>query len=59
MKRKLSSGNYKQEKEPELDIKPITKEEKTTNDFEKKALEKLGGSIAFVRGGPLFEENKK
>jgi len=55
MKRKLLSGNYKPEKNPESEL-PNKKPE---HEFEEAALEHLGGSIAFVRGGNLYEENDR
>ena len=54
MKRKLVKGNYELKKNPEFELT-----EKLENEFEKAALEHLGGSIAFVRGGNLYEENDK
>lgn len=53
MKRRLLKGNYEPQINPELE-KPQVKSE---NEFEKAAIEHLGGSIAFVRGGKLYEEN--
>ncbi len=55
MKRKLLNGNYDLGKNPESEIL----ETKSENDFEKAALEHLGGSIAFVRKGSLYEENDR
>ena len=55
MKRKLLKGNYKLEKNPESELS----EKKSESEFEKAALEHLGGSIAFVRGGKLYEENER
>jgi len=55
MKRKLLRGNYDLEKNPESELS----EKKTEHEFEKAALEHLGGSIAFVRGGNLYEENDR
>jgi hypothetical protein len=55
MKRKLLGGNYNLEKEPEVDITI----KKDISDFEKDAIDHLGGSIAFVRGGSLYEENNE
>jgi len=55
MKRKLLKGNYNVEKNPESELS----EEKIENAFEKAALENLGGSIAFVRDGNLYEENDR
>ena len=53
MKRKLLSGNYNPEKNPEISLY----DNKSTKGFEQSAIEKLGGSIAFVRGGKLYDEN--
>jgi len=53
MARKLLNGNYDLEKNPET----TTTHEKSYNEFEKAALEHLGGSIAFIRGGILYDEN--
>jgi hypothetical protein len=53
MKRKLISGNYDLQKNPESEL-PDKKEE---HEFEEAALKRLGGSIAFVRGGRIYEEN--
>ena len=55
MKRKLLSGNYKVEKNPEAN----TTKEENMSEFEKDAIEHLGGSIAFVRGGSLYDENNE
>lgn len=53
MKRKLLKGNYNPKINPEAETeKPMIE-----NEFEKAAIENLGGSIAFVRGGKLYEEN--
>ena len=54
MKRKLLGGNYDLKKDPECELPTKTK----TNEFESAALENLGGSIAFVRGGNLYEDNE-
>ena len=54
MKRKLLGGNYDLKKNPEYELSKKTKE----NEFEEAALKNLGGSIAFVRGGNLYEENE-
>lgn len=54
MKRKLLGGNYNLKKDPECELPTKTK----TNEFESAALENLGGSIAFVRGGNLYEDNE-
>ena len=54
MKKKLLKGNYLPEKTPEIEEKIMSS---NTNEFEKKAIERLGGSIAFVRGGKLYDEN--
>ena len=54
MKKNLLKGNYTPEYNPEMESKNSTD---SGNEFEKKAIEKLGGSIAFVRGGPLYDEN--
>ena len=53
MRKKLLKGNYLPKVNPEVEEKNTS----TTNEFEKKAIEKLGGSIAFVRGGNLYDEN--
>ena len=54
MKRKLLSGNYKPPKEAVVeDEKKIDSDE----EFQREALTKLGGSIAFVRGRKFVEEN--
>jgi len=53
MKRKLINGNYNPEKTPEITIS----EEETENEFESAAIKNLGGSIAFVRDGKLYDEN--
>jgi hypothetical protein len=55
MKRKLLGGNYDLEKNPEVNIT----QKKDVSDFEKDAIEHLGGSIAFVRGGSLYDENNE
>lgn len=55
MKRKLLSGNYEVEKNPEAN----TTREENISEFEKDAIEHLGGSIAFVRGGSLYDENNE
>ena len=54
MKRKLIKGNYNPEKNPEITIS----EEEPQNEFETAAIKNLGGSIAFVRSGKLYDENK-
>ena len=54
MKRKLLGGNYDLEKNPEHELPKET----TGDEFEEAALNNLGGSIAFVRGGNLYEENE-
>ena len=54
MKRKLLNGNYDLKKDPEYELPTKTK----TNEFESAALENLGGSISFVRGGNLYEDNE-
>ena len=54
MKNKLLKGNYAPKINPEMEMENSTN---TINEFEKKAIEKLGGSIAFVRGGNLYDEN--
>ena len=54
MKRKLLKGNYNLEKNPESELP----EKKQEPEFEKAALENLGGSIAFVRSSNLYEENE-
>jgi hypothetical protein len=54
MKRKLLGGNYDLEKNPEHDLPKKTE----TNEFEEAAIKNLGGSIAFVREGNLYEENE-
>tara|TARA_B110000014_G_scaffold260624_1_gene250731 strand:- start:251 stop:415 length:165 start_codon:yes stop_codon:yes gene_type:complete len=53
MKKNLLSGNYEPKVNPEVD----TSETKDENEFEKEAVKKLGGSIAFVRGDKFYEEN--
>jgi hypothetical protein len=55
MKKKLLKGNYTPEGNPEIEEQNSSSS--TTHEFEKKAIERLGGSIAFVRGGKLFDEN--
>lgn len=55
MKKNLLKGNYTPKIEPKIEVKDSNNT--TTNEFEKKAIEKLGGSIAFVRGGNLYDEN--
>lgn len=55
MKRKLLKGNYDLKKNPESELS----EKKSGSEFEKAALEHLGGSIAFVRGGNLYEANDR
>jgi hypothetical protein len=54
MKRKLLGGNYDLEKDPECELQEKTK----TGEFEAAALDNLGGSIAFVRDGNLYEDNE-
>jgi len=54
MKRKLLGGNYDLKKDPECELPKEAK----GNEFEEAALNNLGGSIAFVRGGNLYEENE-
>ena len=51
MARKLLQGNYEPEKNP--DAKTV----ESLHEFEDEALDSLGGSIAFVRKGKLYEEN--
>ena len=51
MARKLLQGNYEPEKNP--DAKTV----ESLHEFEDEALDSLGGSIAFVRKGMLYEEN--
>jgi len=53
MKRKLIDGNYTPENNPELTIS----DEESHNEFEISAIKNLGGSIAFVRDGKLYDEN--
>lgn len=53
MKRRLLKGNYETRMNPEIEKQEV----KLENEFEKAAIEHLGGSIAFVRGGKLYEEN--
>ena len=53
MKRKILSGNYDLEKNPEVSLHNT----ESIKGFEQSAIEKLGGSIAFVRGGKLYDEN--
>lgn len=53
MKKKLLKGNYVPKVNPEVEANTSS----NTSEFEKTAIEKLGGSIAFVRGGKLYEEN--
>ncbi len=52
-KRRLVSGNFETKKEAALE----TPKDSTEEEFERKVLAKLGGSIAFVRGGKLIEES--
>jgi len=52
MMRKLLKGNYEPTTNPEVKQQP-----KEESEFEKASIENLGGSIAFVRGGKLYEEN--
>jgi len=54
MKKNLLKGNYIPKDNPEIESKNVID---SGNEFEKKAIEKLGGSIAFVRGGSLYDEN--
>ena len=54
MKRKLLGGNYDLKKDPECELQEKTK----TGEFERAALDDLGGSIAFVRDGNLYEDNE-
>jgi hypothetical protein len=54
MDKKLLRGNYAPKVNPEMESKNTTD---VTNEFEKKTIEKLGGSISFVRGGKLYDEN--
>jgi len=54
MKRRLLDGNYDLKKNPESKLP----EKKVEHEFEEAALEHLGGSIAFVRNGSLYEENE-
>lgn len=53
MKKKLLKGNYLPKVDPEMEKTNTS----IANEFETKAIEKLGGSIAFVRGGKLYDEN--
>jgi hypothetical protein len=53
MKRKLIDGNYTPEKNPEIN----TSNEESCNEFEISAIKNLGGSIAFIRNGRLYDEN--
>jgi len=55
MKKKLLRGNYTPEENPE--VEGSDRSLSITHEFEKKAIERLGGSIAFVRGGKLYDEN--
>ena len=55
MKRKLLSGNYNLENDPEAN----TTVKENMSEFEKDAIKHLGGSIAFVRGGSLYDENNE
>ena len=54
MKRKLLQGNYETKIIPEIE-----KQDKTSYEFEDAAISNLGGSIAFVRKGKLYEENNQ
>jgi hypothetical protein len=54
MDKKLLRGNYTPKVNPEMETK---KTSDATNEFEKKTIEKLGGSISFIRGGKLYDEN--
>ena len=49
-KKTLTKGNY-----PKKDIEVKESEEEQISKFEKAALKKLGGSIAFVRSKTLTE----
>ena len=53
MKRKLIKGNYNPEKNPEITIS----DKESDNEFEINAIKNLGGSIAFIRDGKLYDEN--
>lgn len=55
MKRKLVRGNYDLEKNLESELP----QKESEHEFEETALEHLGGSIAFVRKGSLYEENDR
>ena len=55
MKRKLLKGNYVLEKNPESE----SQNKKDGSEFEEDAIKHLGGSIAFVRGGSLYDENNE
>jgi hypothetical protein len=46
-------GNYKMEGQPDVDAasSPEKKDENTVAEFERRAMERLGGSIAFVMKG--------
>ncbi len=54
MKKNLVKGNYVPKVNPEIEVKTSTD---TANEFERKTIERLGGSISFVRGGKLYDEN--
>lgn len=50
-RRNLLSGNFETPKKAEAELS-----EESGEDFERAALAKLGGSVAFVRGRKLIEE---
>ncbi len=54
MKKNLLKGNYVPKANPKMEAKNSTD---ATNEFERKTIERLGGSISFVRGGKLYDEN--
>ena len=54
MKKNLLKGNYTPKANPEIETKDSGS---NITEFEKKTIEKLGGSISFVRGGSLVDEN--
>lgn len=54
MKKNLLKGNYVTKANPSMEADNIID---ATNEFERKTIEKLGGSISFVRGGKLYDEN--
>ena len=54
MKRRLLSGNYETKKTAEAKEEPEKEEEEES--FERAALARLGGSIAFIRGRKLVDE---